>query len=312
MNKFLAVAAAASVLLGAPALAQTVNTFGPLLTPAELEAQIDTVDPLILDIRTGEHAPEYIPGAVAAPYGLFRGPVDNPGQLPDQLALTSALQELGVTQDRPTVIVHQGADETDFGAAARVYWTLKSNGVSQLAIINGGMNAWKGAGLEIATDPEVPTPSDVTFTFDPTWLATTEDVKAVVDGGKTATLIDARPQEFWEGKQSHPAAERPGTLPQSEFFTHSRWFSDDPTLINPTAAKALASENGYENGDALISFCNTGHWAATNWFALSELAGIEGVKLYPESMVGWSKTGYPMDNVPGLLKNLMNKVKDAF
>jgi thiosulfate/3-mercaptopyruvate sulfurtransferase len=42
-------------------------------------------------------------------------------------------------------------------------------------------------------------------------------------------------------------------------------------------------------GVPIVSFCNTGHWAATNWFVLSEVAGIEGVKLYPESMVGWTQ-----------------------
>ncbi|MEL6481756.1 MAG: sulfurtransferase, partial [Pseudomonadota bacterium] len=41
----------------------------------------------------------------------------------------------------------------------------------------------------------------------------------------------------------------------------------------------------------VVSFCNTGHWAASNWFALSEIAEIEDVRLYPESMVGWHATG---------------------
>ena len=53
--------------------------------------------------------------------------------------------------------------------------------------------------------------------------------------------------------------------------------------------------SGYDgpthSGVTLVSFCNTGHWASTNWFALSEIAGIPNVKLYPESMVGWSKRG---------------------
>ena len=62
----------------------------------------------------------------------------------------------------------------------------------------------------------------------------------------------------------------------------------------------------------LVSFCNTGHWAATNWFALSELAEIENVKLYPDSMVGWSQTGNAMDNVPGLFQNLVNQVRGLF
>ncbi|MDC3348441.1 hypothetical protein OAV60_03885, partial [Paracoccaceae bacterium] len=41
----------------------------------------------------------------------------------------------------------------------------------------------------------------------------------------------------------------------------------------------------------VVSFCNTGHWAATNWFMMSEVQGMDGVKLYPESMVGWTKAG---------------------
>ena len=60
-----------------------------------------------------------------------------------------------------------------------------------------------------------------------------------------------------------------------------------------------------------MSFCNTGHWAATNWFALSELAGIENVKLYPESLVGWSHAGLPMANTPGLIDTLWNKIKQS-
>jgi thiosulfate/3-mercaptopyruvate sulfurtransferase len=74
----------------------------------------------------------------------------------------------------------------------------------------------------------------------------------------------------------------------------------------------LAAKNGFEAGDRLVSFCNTGHWAATNWFALSEIAGIEGVRMYPESMVGWSNAGYDMANVPGLFQNLLNKITGKY
>ena len=41
-----------------------------------------------------------------------------------------------------------------------------------------------------------------------------------------------------------------------------------PAIIDGAAAKELAQENGLTEAEALISFCNTGHWAATNWFAL--------------------------------------------
>ena len=58
-----------------------------------------------------------------------------------------------------------------------------------------------------------------------------------------------------------------------------------------------------------MAFCNTGHWAATDWFALSELAGLPDVKLYPDSMVGWSQGGGAMENTPGLLQNLLNQIR---
>lgn len=307
-------AIAAALLLAQAAQAERHDGFGPLLTPAELTEARATLDPLILDIRTGSAYDEgHIEGAVAAPYGLFRGPEDNPGEVPSEERLTEVLRGLGVTLDRPTVIVHQGADETDFGAAARVYWTLKSSGVSRLAIVNGGMNAWTAAGGALGTEATVPAPSDVTVAFSDAWLATREDVLAVVEGEAEATLIDARPESFWKGEQAHGAAARPGTLPQSEYFTHSRWFSSDPTTIDAGSARQLAEANGYTaGGGPLVSFCNTGHWAATNWFALSELAGIEEVKLYPESMVGWSNAGHPMANVPGPFRNLLNQITDVF
>lgn len=315
MNKLLAIAAIATAL-ASPALAQT---FGPLLTPAELSAAIPAQNPLILDIRAGKTADDkplyaagHIPGAVAAPYGLFRGPDANPGALPDMAALNSTLQGLGVSVARPVVVVHQGADETDFGAAARVYWTLKSSGVSQIAILNGGFKAWQAASLPVSTDASAPVATTETFAFADTWLATVDDVLKVTKGETQAKLVDARPESFWNGDQAHAAAARPGTLPQSQYFTHSRWFSADPTLIDAAGAKALAQSNGYAESDALVSFCNTGHWAATNWFALSELAGVKNVKLYPESMVGWSNAGHPMDNVPGPMKRLWQSVKGVF
>lgn len=286
------------------------NDFGPLVTPSALETELAGTAPLVLDIRGDAYDKGHIPGAVSAPYGLFRGPASNPGQLLPEDQLEAVLQGLGVTRTQPVVVVHQGSDDSDFGAAARVYWTLKSSGVSQLAILNGGMNAWAAAGLATRTEAVSPVKSGFDLTFSHQWLADTDEVVAIVDGNSKAKLIDSRPPAFFEGKQSHAAASRPGTLPGAENIAHSEWFvPGTPSIADSASAATLAEKFGLNTDEEVVAFCNTGHWAATDWFALSELAGVPNVKLYPDSMVGYSQTDHEMANTPGLLQNLMNQLK---
>lgn len=315
MNTPIASAALAAALLSATALqAQTLDK--PLVSAQELATLLESEDVAVLDIRAPEGSDSYaeghVEGAVNAPYALFRGPEDNPGQLPSEEQLTETLRNLGLTEDRPLVITYQGSDETDFGAAARVYWTMKSAGIDDLAILNGGLNAWTEAGLALDDAAVTPQPSDITVTWDDTWTASVDDVQAAIDGETDTQLVDARPESFWKGEQAHPAAARPGTLPQSRFFVHSSWFSGGPAIVDADAARKLAQENDLIGSENLISFCNTGHWAATNWFAMSELAGIENVKLYPESMVGWSNAGRDMANAPGRIQHLWTQIKNVF
>jgi len=300
-------------LVFSPAIAE--QNFGPLMTSADLiVAQSATDNLLVVDIRAAEggYTDGHIEGSVNAPYGLFRGPAENPGQLPTEATLSGILSAIGATPDRPTVVVYQGKDITDFGAAARVYWTLKSSGISQIAILNGGINAWSADGKNLSTDVAPVQTSQFDVAFSGQWLATAGEVRAVLNGNDTALLLDARSESFWAGEQSHSAAARPGTLPQSQYFEHAGWFSGGPAIIDAKAARALAEVQGFTSVDQLISFCNTGHWAATNWFALSELASIDNVKLYPESLVGWSNKGYEMANVPGPVRNLWNQIKNVF
>ncbi len=302
----------AGLLIGGGAAAQQGEP-GPLVSPDELKPALGRVE--VLDIRLADesgYGGGHIEGAVNAPYSLFRGPEENPGQVPSAAELGEVLGEVGIEPSDRVVIAYQGEDVSDFGAAARVYWTLKSSGYQDLSILNGGLNAWTEAGYQTSTEAVDPEPVDLALDWSDLWTATAEEVQSVVDGGEEALLLDARPASFWNGEDSHPAAAKPGTIPQSEYFEHAGWFSDGPAIVDPDAARALAEEQGFTGNAEIISFCNTGHWAATNWFALSELAGIDNVKLYPESVVGWSNAGYEMANVPGPVRTLWNQIKSAF
>jgi thiosulfate/3-mercaptopyruvate sulfurtransferase len=301
MNRILAslVALAASAgVLAAP----------PLLAPADLNALLGRPGVRVIDIRDpASYAGKHIPGAVSAPYGTWRGPASNPGELPALPALTARVQSVGLTPETHAVIVSSGKDATDFGASARVYWTLKVLGLAELSVLNGGVAAWTAAGLPQDSVPVKAAPSTFVPRLDASLIATREQMIAAVGAGGTK-LVDARPAEFYRGETRHQAAKLPGTLKGAVNVGHASWFKPGTsTFVATDDARRIAATQPIDPSRDTVSFCNTGHWAATNWFAMSEVLGQKNVKLYAGSMVDWTQApeALPMDNVPNRFDQLV-------
>ena len=279
----------------------------PLLTPGQLQPLLRQADVRLIDIRDPKSfEAAHIPGAASAPYGKWRGPANNPGELPDQDKLTALVQSLGLTSATHAVVVSTGADATDFGAMARVYWTLKSLGLKELSLVNGGMKAWEAAGLPLSQAATAIAPSSYAPTFDAQWLATREDVRQHLNLSNAA-LVDSRPDAFYQGRTRAPAAKISGTLPGAQQLDFNQWFVPGTAVfVDAGKARQIAAQVRRQPGQDAVAFCNTGHWAATDWFGLSEVAGLPGVRLYAGSMVDWtqSKEPPPMANQPGRAQSL--------
>lgn len=290
------------LLLGSSAIAAE-----PLLSAQATQAALTTPGTVVLDIRDPKsYAAGHIAGALNAPYGTWRGPEGNPGELPSLENLTKLVQRLGLTPDSKVIVTSSGKDATDFGAAARVYWTLKVLGLKNLSVLNGGLKAWQAAGFDLNTQPVTVAASTYVPSINQSMIATRAEVVSSVQSGK-AQLIDARPTAFFDGSTRHTAAKVPGTLKGAVSVEHSTWFAPNSSQVVPVSeAKKLALSAPVKSDQEVISFCNTGHWAATNWFVLSELVGQPNVKLYAGSMVDWTQAdgALPMDNVPNRLKQL--------
>uniref|UniRef100_UPI00334116B3 sulfurtransferase n=1 Tax=Castellaniella defragrans TaxID=75697 RepID=UPI00334116B3 len=272
----------------------------PLLTPSELDAIRQAPMVRVVDIRPADdYAAGHIPGAVSAPYGQWRGPVDNPGELPSIARLTGIVRGLGVDADTHVVVASAGADAIDFGASARVYWTLKYLGLKNLSILNGGLKAWADAGLP--QDQQVVDVSASAFEAhaDDGLIAAKERVAAQV-GNPRVRLVDARPSDFYLGKTKAPTARVPGTIKGAVSLEYGKWFEPGTAVFIPAAqARGIAAQSLPEQADETITFCNTGQFGAIDWFALSEVAGWKNVRLYPPSLTEWSQDPVlPMDNVP--------------
>lgn len=282
----------------------------PLLKPADLKPLLGQDDVRVLDIRAEkDYAAGHIPGAVNTSYAAYRGPQDNAGALPPESKLTELLRKAGIDTNTRVIVAHAGTNHTDFGAAARVYWTLKAGGLTRLSVLDGGTLGWKADGGTLETSTPKVVATQFTYRYNKAMIADTAEVSASIKSGKAPLLLDARPVGFFKGEERVDAAARYGTLPGAQSLDNAAFFNADKPTLKPIGELLQAVRQAGLADKDTVSFCNTGHWAATNWFVLSEMAGNKNVKLYPESVVEWSKTDLPMENQPSRVTALIQDAK---
>jgi thiosulfate/3-mercaptopyruvate sulfurtransferase len=285
---------AQAIVLGlaftAPALAAD-----PLVSPQWLKAQLGQADIVVLDIRSaidgggGEaYAKGHIPGAVHSDYDKagWRVTRNNvPFMSPSTAQLEKLIGELGIDEERHVVVVPAGVHASDFGAAARVYWTLKLAGVPNISILDGGHAAWTAAGYPVETEIRRPSPTIFTVARDDGVLVEGSRVAALAKQGG-ATLMDARPASFFDGKVKAPTAKAYGHIPGALNLEHASFYDAKANRLKPPAELQAAAAR--LPAGPVVSYCNTGHWAATNWFVLSEILGRKDVTLYDGSITEWT------------------------
>lgn len=283
------------LLAGALATARAADVT-PLVSADWLAQHRTRDDVVVLDVRSaldGGGAPAYvaghIPGSVHSDYDKAGWRVTKNGvpfMLPSVPELEKLIGELGIDEDNHVVVVPAGVHATDFGAAARVYWTLKVAGVTKVSILEGGFAAWKAdANNPVETGASKPSPKIFTATLNKALIAETADVERIERHGG-ATLVDARPASFFLGKEKAPAAKAYGHINGAVNVDNFAFYDNASNRLKPRAD--LASIASVVPDGPAVSYCNTGHWAATDWFVLSELLGRKDVRLYYGSMVDWT------------------------
>jgi len=281
-----------AVAVPLPARAENVT---PLVSIGWLKQHLQDSGVLVLDVRsaidgggTEAYQKAHIPGAIHSDYDkagwrVTRGGV--PFMLPTLPELEKLIGELGIDEDTHVVVVPAGVHSTDFGAAARTYWTLKVTGVAKVSILDGGFAAWNQEGYATESGPSKPSPKILTASLNKALLAEVGEVQKIEQTGG-ATLIDARPASFFAGKERAPAAKAYGRIPGAVNVDSATFYDSQTNRLKPQ--DQLAAIAALLPSGPAVTYCNTGHWAATDWFVLSELLGRKDVRLYYGSMVDWT------------------------
>jgi thiosulfate/3-mercaptopyruvate sulfurtransferase len=268
-------------------------TASPLIPPEELARRLNEPALLVFDIRSSRETFEagHIPRAVHSDYAAdgWRVARDGAGGLlPDASALSALFGRLGLRPEHHVVVVSAGASANDFNAAARVYWTLKVAGHPSVSVLDGGFSGWtRDASRPTESGPAQPRPtSDYPVRLDPTLRAEITDVQRAIES-RSAALVDARGLAAYEGREKSPQARVGGRLPGAVLVDFTKAYDPDSNRLKPNEEleKLFAAVPEGES----VSYCNTGHSAAGDWFVLSEVLGRPGVKLYDGSMTEWTQ-----------------------
>jgi thiosulfate/3-mercaptopyruvate sulfurtransferase len=232
-----------------------------LISVAELAAALDDPDLRIADVRWSLAAPgggraayatAHLPGAVfvdlesvlTAPVGPGRHP------LPDPAAFAAALGALGIGR-RQRVVTYDDAGGT---VAARLWWMLDALGHARAAVLDGGIGAWRAAGLPVTAEVPVhaalpPEERLASAGVGSAWPRTIDRVALAARLGEV-TLLDARALERYRG-EIEPVDRVPGHIPTARSLPTSALLDAGGQFLAPAALASRFAAAGVGGGGAV-------------------------------------------------------------
>ena len=208
-----------------------------------------------------------------------------PYTLPTATQVADRCQALGIQPDSHVVIYTASQPMV----ATRVWWVLRTWGLSKVSILDGGLPHWRSCGYPLDTRALSPAP---VRRFEPqvqaNWVADAEDVmQAMAD--PDCVLINAlsAPQFAGSGGAHYG---RPGRIPGSIHVPAAAMFEPESMVWKqPHACRTLFEASGLQPGSdrRAIVYCGGGIAASVVFFVLKQL-GHERVALYDNSLLEWS------------------------
>jgi len=264
----------------------------PLVDVAELDRALrDGRPPRLLDVRwrldrpdgRPAHAEGHLPGAVyvdldaeLAAHG--RPATEGRHPLPTTAELQRAARGWGLRRDEPVVVY----DDLGGQSAARAWWLLRSAGVADVRLLDGGLAAWSAAGLPLETGAVRPEPGDVVLVEG---RLPTIDADGAAGFPARGALVDSRAAERYRG-EVEPVDPRAGHVPGAVSVPTAGNVDASGRFLAPEALRARYEEAGVAPGAPVAVYCGSGVTAAHAAVALT-VAGFDPV-LFPGSWSAWS------------------------
>jgi len=271
-----------------------MTPFTTLIDVAALAAHLERDSVAIFDCRfelgkpawgESEFAREHIPGAQYLHLDRdLSGPITpETGRhpLPDPRQFAQRVAALGAGAGMQLVAY----DQANGAYAARFWWMARWIGIRNVAVLDGGLAAWRAAGLPLESSVRAPRARElpVTVSTDAVVSSTALDELRQRPG---TLLVDARGTDRFAGRNEtiDPVA---GHVPGARNMPFTgNLGGDGKFLARAELRRRWATLLGSLPPSALISSCGSGVTACQNLLAL-EHAGLGGARLYAGSWSEW-------------------------
>jgi len=247
--------------------------------------------PVVLDVRwslaqpdgRAAHRAARVPGSVHVDLETelagAGGAADGRHPLPEVGDLQAAARRWGVRRSSAVVVLDDVAGQS----AARAWWLLRWAGLADVRLLDGGLAAWRDAGLPVASGvPEPPAVGDVVLHGE---ALPTVDADGAAELAARGRLLDARAHERYTG-EVEPVDPRAGHVPGALSAPTAGNLGPDGRFLSTEALAERFTSLGVGPGEEVGVSCGSGVTAAHEALALV-LAGRRPV-LFPGSWSAWS------------------------
>jgi thiosulfate/3-mercaptopyruvate sulfurtransferase len=252
-----------------------------VLDAEALGRELGTPGLLVLDVSAREHHVDgHVPGAVwVAIEELVDGARPAVGRLPSAERLQAFCRRVGLNAASAVVV----CDDEGGGWAGRLAWNLEMAGASRWRYLDGGLVAWRAAGMPVETRVRVPLPSDYQVLPSPQWRIGFDELRGRL-GSSDLVVWDARSAAEWAGQRS--GSRHAGRIPGAVNVDWLELMDRGRDLrLREDLAEFLAGR-GITPDREIVCHCQTHHRSGLAWIALRAL-GYPRVRAYDGSWSEW-------------------------
>ena len=213
------------------------------------------------------------------------------GELLPDAALQKAIRAVGVSNDKPVIVV---GDPDAWGEDGRIVWMLRVTGHTTTFAVDGGYPALSKAGAPTQMGRGASlTKGKFQIAWDKALLASTQEVKDAI--GQPITILDVREAREFKGKTPYGESHG-GHVPGAKHLWFRDLLTEDGRLLPQAQLQERLTQLGVSKDKRVIAYCTGG--IRSGWMVMVLQSLGYNAANYAGSMWEWSSLpaqSYPLE-----------------